>query len=102
MELLELKESLKIKLLLSKETLELQDVEVVDVGEVAEETNLQRVDVEEVVEVDLVESLEAVEGIDIESEGTLVNLTAGGSSGRSSGNHGGEGRDDDSEELHFD
>lgn len=50
----------------------------------------------------MVEVFEVVEGIDIESEGMFVNFSVGGSSGRSSGNYGGEGRDDDGEEFYFD
>jgi hypothetical protein len=67
-QLLELEQRGEVKALLLEQTLELEDVEVVDLGKVAEETELQGVDVEQVVQVDLLEALEAIEGVDVKGK----------------------------------
>jgi len=96
---LELEQVGDVKGLGVEQTLELQDVEVVDVGKAVEEINLQGVDVEQVVEVDLAELLELVELADVEaSESTLLNL---GARGRGSDSQAGKGRDEDGRGLHF-
>ena len=98
-QLLELEERGEVKALLLEQTLELEDVEVVDLGKVAKETELQGVDVEQVVQVDLLEALEAIQGVDVKGERALVDL--GGDGSRSGGSEGGQGRDEDGEGLHF-
>jgi hypothetical protein len=100
-ELLELEERSEVKLVLLEKTLELKDVEVVNVGKVAKETKLKGVDVEQVVKVDLVETLEAIEGVDIKGKGALVDLSSSRGNSRGSGSEGGESRDEDGEDLHF-
>ena len=99
---LQLEQALDVKDILLEEGLELQDVEVVDVGQVAEELELQRVDVEQVVEVDLAELVEPVELVDVELEPAGLDVGGGsGRGGRGGGDQGGQGRDEESSRLHF-
>lgn len=105
-QLLELKKGSEVKVLLLEEALELKDVQVVDVGEVAKEADLEGVDVEQIVEVDLLEALEAIEGVDVKGEGAGFDLggdgSRSGSGSRGGGSEGGQGRNEDGEDLHFD
>lgn len=96
---LKLEEALDVERLVLEERLELQNVEVVDAGQVAQEAELQGVDVEEIVQVDLVEALKTVEGVDIELESTL--LEASGRGGGSSNSQSRQGRDEESDGLHL-
>jgi hypothetical protein len=99
---LQLEKALKVEGLLLEEALELQNVEVVDAGQVAKEAELQGVDVEQVVQVDLVEVLEAVEGVDVELKGARLKAGGGSRGSRRGGDsQGGESRDDEGNRLHF-
>lgn len=98
---LQLEQALDVKGVLLEEGLELQDVEVVDAGQVAEELELERVDVEQVVEVDLAELVEPVElaGVELEPAGLEVGGRGSGG-GRGGGDQGGQGRDEEGSRLH--
>lgn len=100
LERLELEQGCDIERLLLEKTLELENVEVVDVGQVAKEPQLQGVDVEQVVQVDLLEVLETVQGIDIKVE--RASLKVGDGSRRGSNSQGGKSGDEESDRLHFD
>ena len=109
---LELQQAVEVEDLVLEEALELQHVEVVDLSEAAQQVQLQRVDVEQVVEVDLLEAAEVVDQTEVEGDGALIDdLTGrplgdvgrcGRGDGRGGGSEGGQSRDDDGEELHFD
>jgi len=61
LELLKLKDGLEIKGLCLEETLEGEDIKVVDGTKASEKLKIQRVDVEQIVQVDLVETVQVVE-----------------------------------------